>query len=293
MTKRVPNLNYRIEFNYTREMDKLWMDSSFSVGIPTSFLVGRDGRIAFIGSPTQLNDVLPKILMGRWRISDEAKAADAERIAEGERTMPISAKLTAAMAQDWAKALSVVEEAVAVLPDDVNFRVLHADLLLHKMHDVQAGLPVMMRQLVREAIDKKSALWMAGAMRQLFDSANDSSYLPQAERFAMGNELSKHILAVNPPQHDEAPKFLSYPALAQYCYESGDRDRAIEVTLRSLDGPAPISDKPKQQVMSVLVQTLANYKGQKACHGSVRLRNPESRKSTKAQAPEEKRCKSE
>ncbi|WP_246789011.1 TlpA disulfide reductase family protein [Bradyrhizobium sp. CIR48] len=225
LTKRVPNLNYRIGFNYTREMDKLWMDSSFSVGIPTSFLVGRDGRIAFIGSPTQLNDVLPKILTGRWRISDEAKAADAERIAEGERTMPISAKLTAAMAQDWAKALSVVEEAVAVLPDDVNFRVLHADLLLHKMHEVQAGLPVMMRQLVREAIDKKSALWMAGAMRQLFDSANDSSYLPQAERFAMGNELSKHILAVNPPQHDEAPKFLSYPALAQYCYESGDRSR--------------------------------------------------------------------
>ncbi|MDA9463085.1 TlpA disulfide reductase family protein [Bradyrhizobium sp. CCBAU 53415] len=289
LTEKLPNLNYRVGFDYTREMDKLWMDSSFSVGIPTSFVVDRDGHIAFIGSPTQLEDVLPKILTGSWRISDEAKAADAERIAKGERTMPIFAKLTPAMkAQDWAKALSVVEEAVAVLPDDVHFRVLHADLLLHKMHDLQAGLPVM-RQLVRDAINKKSALWMAGAMRQLFDPANDNSHLPQAERFAMGYELSEHILAVN----GQAPKFLSYPAVAQYYYESGNKDRAIElieVTLKSLDDPAPMPDTLKQHVVSVLVQTLANYKGQKACYGSLcATPQPGVSQSTKAQATEERR----
>ncbi|WP_439360566.1 TlpA disulfide reductase family protein [Bradyrhizobium sp. DASA03007] len=293
LTEKLPNLNYRVGFDHTREMDKLWMDSSFSVGIPTSFVVDRDGHIAFIGSPTQLEDVLPKILTGSWRISDEAKAADAARIAEGQRTMPIFAKLTPAVkAQDWAKALSVVEEAVAVLPDDMYFRVLHADLLLHKMHDLQAGLPVM-RQLVRDAINKKSAPWMAGAMRQLFDPANDNSHLPQAERFAMGKELSEHILAVNPPQRDEAPKFLSYPAIAQYYYESGNKDRAIElieVTLKSLDDPAPIPDKLKQHVMSVLVQTLANYKGQKACYASLcATPQAEVSQSTKAQAPEERK----
>jgi len=96
LTEKLPNLNYRVGLDYTREMDKLWMDSSFSVGIPTSFVVDRDGHIAFVGSPTQLDDVLPKILAGSWRTSDEAKAADAERIAEGERTMPICAKLTPA-----------------------------------------------------------------------------------------------------------------------------------------------------------------------------------------------------
>ncbi|UFW48136.1 MULTISPECIES: hypothetical protein [Bradyrhizobium] len=68
MTERLPNLNYRIGFNYTREMNKLWMDTSFSVGIPTPFGVDRDGRIASIGSPTQLDDVMPKILTGHWRI---------------------------------------------------------------------------------------------------------------------------------------------------------------------------------------------------------------------------------
>ncbi|OCK54152.1 alkyl hydroperoxide reductase [Bradyrhizobium sp. LMTR 3] len=268
LTEKFSNLNYRIGFDYTGNMNKLWMDPSFSVGIPTSFVVDRDGHIAFIGSPTRLDDVLPKILNGGWRTSDEAGAADTERLAKGE----IFAKLTAAMkAEDWTKALSVLEEAVAVMPDDVNLRVLHAGLLLHRMRDMRNGLPVM-RQLVRDAIDKKSEPWMAGAMRQLFDPANDNSHFPPAERFAMGKELSEHILALNPPQRGDRSKFLSYGAIAQYYFESGNRDRAIElveVALKSLDGPEPIPDKLKQQVMSLLVQALANYKGEKACYGTL------------------------
>ncbi len=272
LTEKLPKLNYRIGLDYTREMDKLWMDPSFSIGIPTSFVVDRDGHIAFIGFPTQLDDVLPKILSGSWRSSDEAKAADAERIATGERTMPILAKLTPAMkAQDWAKALSAVEEAVAVMPDDLNFRVLHADLLLHKLRDLQAGLPVM-RQLVRDAIDKKSEPWMAEALRNLFDPANDNSHFPSAERFAMGKELSEHILALDPPQRGDGLKFLSYGPVAQYCYESGNKDRAIELielALKSLEGPKTIPVELKQHVITLLVQALANYKREKACYGAL------------------------
>lgn len=278
LSEKLPNLNYRVGFD-SEKMDKLWMDASLSVGIPTTFVVDRDGHIAFIGFPTELDGVLPKILNGGWRTSDEARNADKERIAEGEKearkralTEPIFAKLTPAMeAEDWAKALSVLEEAVAVMPDDVDFRVLRAELLLHKVRDLQTGLPVM-SQLVRDAIDKKSELWMARAMRPLFNPANDNSHLPPAERFAMGKELSEHILALNPPQRGQAPKFLSYPAVAQYYYESGNKDRAIElveVTLKSLDGPEPLPNELKQELMSPLVQALANYKGEKACYGAL------------------------
>jgi len=87
LTEKVPNLNYRIGFDYTGEMEKLWLVASLSVGIPASFVVDRDGRIAFVGLPTQLGDVLPKILNGSWRTSDEAKAVETERVAENERIM--------------------------------------------------------------------------------------------------------------------------------------------------------------------------------------------------------------
>lgn len=67
LTERFPNLNYRIAFDYTGEMKRLWMEPSSSLGIPTSFLVDRDGHIAFIGNPAELDDVLPKVLNGSWR----------------------------------------------------------------------------------------------------------------------------------------------------------------------------------------------------------------------------------
>ncbi|MFB9264651.1 UbiA family prenyltransferase [Bradyrhizobium erythrophlei] len=78
LTKNFPNPNYGIAFDYAGEMNNLWMESSFSCGIPTSFVVDRDGYIAYIGHPMQLDDVLPKVFNGIWRTSDDAKAADTE-----------------------------------------------------------------------------------------------------------------------------------------------------------------------------------------------------------------------
>ncbi|WP_027521992.1 hypothetical protein [Bradyrhizobium sp. Ec3.3] len=67
-----------------------------------------------------------------------------------ERTLtePTFAELVQAMnVDDWASALSVVEDAVAIRPEEVNFRVVPADLLFHKMHDMR---PCRLRMLVTE-----------------------------------------------------------------------------------------------------------------------------------------------
>ncbi|MER8649227.1 TlpA disulfide reductase family protein [Mesorhizobium sp. M1121] len=277
LTEKCSHLNYRIAFDHTGEMNKLWRDPSFSVGIPTSFVVDRDGNIAFIGHPSQLDEILPKVLNGSWRIS-EAKAADTERIATSEPMareqalkQPIDDRFWAAVKlEDWKTALWAIEEGIALMPDDINFRLAHAHLLLHKIQDMWTGLPVM-RQLVRDAIDKNSEDWMVSALDQLFHPANDHSRLPPAERFAMGKELSEHILALNPPQGD-SPKYRSYPAVARYYYENGNNDRAVElveVALTSLDGPEPIPAELKEQHLPELLQALAEYRGGKVCYGGL------------------------
>ncbi|QPB24829.1 TlpA disulfide reductase family protein [Rhizobium sp. 007] len=278
LTEKCSNLNYRIAFDSTGEMIKLWMEPSFSVGIPTSFVVDRDGHIAFIGDPMKLDDVLPKVLNGSWRTSDQAKAADTERIAECEPIArkealkkPINDKFWASVKiEDWKTALSAIEEGIALMPDDINIRVLHAQLLLHRMHDMRAGLPVI-RQLIRDAIQRNSEHWMIMAIDQLFHPAYDHSRFPSAERLAMGKELSEHILALNPQQGD-VPKFLSYRAVARYYYESGNKHRAIELVelaLKSLDGPEPVPDEMRQDFLSDLLQTLANYKGEEVRYGAL------------------------
>ncbi|MER8374814.1 TlpA disulfide reductase family protein [Mesorhizobium sp. M1406] len=274
LAEKCPDLNPRIAFDFTGEMKKLWREPSFCVGVPTSFVVDRDSCIAFIGHPSQLGEVLPKVLNGSWRTSKKAKAADHERIATSEPLAreqalkkPIDDRFWAAVKlEDWKTALWAIEEGIALMPDDLNFRLAHAHLLLHKIQDMWTGLPVM-RQLVRDAIDKNSEDWMVSALDQLFHPANDHSRLPSAERFAMGKELSEHILALNPPQGD-SPKFRSYPAVARYYHENGNNDRAIELVelaLTSLDGPEPIPAELKEQHLPDLLQALAKYRGAKAC----------------------------
>ncbi|RWC25056.1 MAG: TlpA family protein disulfide reductase [Mesorhizobium sp.] len=281
LTERFPNLNYRIAFDYTGEMNRLWMEASSSLGIPTSFVVDRDGHIAFIGHPSELDDILPNVLNGSWRSSDEAKAADIGRIASNQRTArelsvtkPIYAKLQPAMqAEDWTAALSAMDEGLALMPDYIGFRETHVDLLLHKLRDMQTGLPAM-RQLVEDAIDKKfeAVSWMVMALNQLFDPAKDNSHLPRAERIAMGDKLSQQILTLNPPQGDGPLKFRWYVPVAQYYYESGNKDRAIElieVALKSLGDPETMPDHIKQYYLTPLLQALANYTGEKACYAQL------------------------
>ncbi|MER8389934.1 TlpA family protein disulfide reductase [Mesorhizobium sp. M1380] len=277
LTERFSNLNFRIAFDYTGEMNRLWMEVSSSLGIPTSFVVDRDGHIAFTGHPAQLDDVLPKVLNGSWRSSDEAIAADRGRIVSNQRTArelsltePIYARLRPAIqAEDWTAALSATEEGLALMPDYIGFRETHANLLLHKLRDMHTGLPAM-RQLVEDAIDKKfeAVSWMVMALNQLFDPAMDNSHLPRAERFAMGDKLSEQILTLNPPQGDGPLKFRWYVPVAQYYYESGNKDRAIElieVALKSLGDPDTMPDHIKQYYLTPLLQALANYTRENAC----------------------------
>ncbi|CAH2394336.1 hypothetical protein [Mesorhizobium ventifaucium] len=159
------------------------------------------------------------------------------------------------------------------MPDNCGFRHTQADLLLHKPRDIATGLPVM-RQLVDNAIDKKfeAVSWMIMALKQLFDPSRNNSHLPDAERFAMGNELSEQILALSPQQSDGPLKFVWYVPVAQYYYECGNKVRAIElidVALKSLDFPEPMPDHIKQYYLTPLLQALADCTGENACSADL------------------------
>ena len=53
-----------------------WMEAAGQTGVPTAFLVGKDGRIAFIGHPNALEDrVIKAVLAGQFDISKAAAAS--------------------------------------------------------------------------------------------------------------------------------------------------------------------------------------------------------------------------
>ena len=138
-----------------------------------------------------------------------------------------------------------------------------------KMRVLQTDLPVT-SQFVRGAIDKHYELWNERTLRQLFNPANGNSRFSSAACIATGKEFSEHILALNPTQR--ADGFQSCPMGWWLSIitraATGLRYRVVEVALKSLDAPEPIPVELKQHV-TPLLQTLANYKGEKPCYGAV------------------------
>ena len=48
-------------------MNKTWLDAAGINSIPTAFLVGKDGRIAWIGHPNDLTDeIIEEVLAGKF-----------------------------------------------------------------------------------------------------------------------------------------------------------------------------------------------------------------------------------
>ncbi len=66
VAKNGKKFNYRFAYCDDRETDKAYMEAAGQDGIPCSFVIGKDGKIAYIGHPMELDDVLPLILDGKW-----------------------------------------------------------------------------------------------------------------------------------------------------------------------------------------------------------------------------------
>jgi thiol-disulfide isomerase/thioredoxin len=73
VAKQGAKLGYTFGFDSASETHNAYMKASGQNGIPCSFVVDKQGRIAYIGHPLFLDFVLPKVLDGTW---DQKTGAD-------------------------------------------------------------------------------------------------------------------------------------------------------------------------------------------------------------------------
>jgi thiol-disulfide isomerase/thioredoxin len=76
-------MNYDVAIEDSNFMQTEWFDASGEQGIPKTFVVDADGRLAWIGHPRELDDVLYKIVNNNWNINEAlAKRNLNRRLAE-------------------------------------------------------------------------------------------------------------------------------------------------------------------------------------------------------------------
>ncbi len=74
--ERGPKLGYVFGYCDNNKTDEAFMQAAKQDGIPCSFVVGKDSKIAYIGHPMNLDDVLPKVLAGTWKGQADVDALD-------------------------------------------------------------------------------------------------------------------------------------------------------------------------------------------------------------------------
>lgn len=71
----VDSMGHRMDYHVAAEDSNFmvagWLDASGEQGIPKSFVVNAEGRLAWIGHPTELDEVLRKIVKDNWDIKEE------------------------------------------------------------------------------------------------------------------------------------------------------------------------------------------------------------------------------
>lgn len=72
-------MNYHVAFDDGRKTNDAYMKAAKQNGIPTAFIVDREGKLAWIGHPMAMDKVLAAVVEGKWNDAERQKIADAEK----------------------------------------------------------------------------------------------------------------------------------------------------------------------------------------------------------------------
>jgi len=126
-------MDYRVAFDKGGGTNNAWMVAAGQQGIPCSFVVDQEGKIAFIGHPGLLDGILDEVVAGTWDVN-------VYRIRQ-EKIKEVEARLqAAAQAQDAGKMIEGLDDLMVVDPTRHDAAAIKKfELLLFGLHNYDDG----------------------------------------------------------------------------------------------------------------------------------------------------------
>jgi thiol-disulfide isomerase/thioredoxin len=216
-----------------------WLTAAGETGIPVAFIVGKDGRVAWIGPPSDLNATLPKAIAGTVDFA-------AERAHRAATRDPRNAVLVAMGARDYGKAISLIDAEVARRPGNGDFCPIERYIAL--AHQGVAALRKRVRadlQRSRESFDTYN--WLTVALL--------SPDLP-AEAYAFGSEIAEEAAT----KSDRRLLFLARGA--EMAMKAGAGARAVDLQTKAI-AAAEATPTCTPERLAELREELRKYQGAK------------------------------
>lgn len=215
---------YTVAWDDERKTTEAWMQAAGRRGIPCSFVVDKQGRIAFIGHPMQLDAPLAEILADKYDL-DAATTKYAEKAAIEARAIKLQQTFAEARkAGEWEAATRAADELVAEGPNYIQYAALKFDTLLTGKKDDAAAYAWAREVLSGVGKDHPGVLnqmaWSIVDPESTVENRDLDLALKMAER---ANELTRNA----------DPGILD--TVARVHFTKGDIQKAIELQTRAVE----------------------------------------------------------
>ena len=118
-------IKYSLVLDDAEVTSRSYMTAANQGGIPTAFIVGKDGHLEWLGHPMQMDEPLAQIVEGNW--DRDAAIAEFAKKAEADKAM---ADLRKAMQSgDMDKVVGLLDKLLESDPENLNFLMMKAQIL--------------------------------------------------------------------------------------------------------------------------------------------------------------------
>lgn len=224
VTKQGAKMDYVIGMDDKKStIADAWLKAAGEGGIPVSFVIGRDGNIAWMGHPEKLEAVLPDVLNGSFDVA----AARKQRKVEVEVVRPVREAMAA---KEYAKAISLMDAIVVKRPEMARY-------YAYDRYNATAHLDLAKTKTMSSDLKTESGGEIGVYQMMSSVYASESNLSPEAYRF--GLTLVDEALA----KKDREYLFLSMASAIHGFL--GEKSEAIEFARKAVDAAKKDEHAPK------------------------------------------------
>lgn len=253
---------YRVGADPDRSVDADYMQASGQNGIPCAFIVGKTGKIEWIGHPMGMDKALAAVVEDTWD-----REAFAEQFRLQEQMQLKQQEAMVALQRGDADHAREVLQSMTELSDDPAFQGR-----VERMIE-QVEFSIFFNKLGDDpAADTAGLTLLAGKFKGNIEAVNGIAW-QIAQRSAGGKEISKEVLQlaidlIEAEMHEGEREGSALDTIGHIYYEMGDLDKAIEHQRLALtEEQAPEDDELRGQIEAFLEKLLAEQASEPAKAG--------------------------
>ena len=132
-------MRYTVAVDPDRSTSRVFMEASNQRGIPTAFIINKDGQVAWIGHPMNMDKPLKEVVEGTWDIAAAAEAFKLEMEQEVAMKELNSVYRTAMQTEDWDAWIAAIDSFTAKYGNNASMDSAKLEALLTKKKDKKAA----------------------------------------------------------------------------------------------------------------------------------------------------------